>query len=343
MKVLQQLRKLLTRRGVRALLLLPLGIGLLYLAFRQVELEALASSLWQASYWPVIAAMGVGLLAHFLRALRWQIQLEDIGGRVSLFETFYAVMLGYTVNLVLPRAGELARCGQIAAAQQLPLDRTIGSMVGERLSDLIMSVLLLGVAIGASYDYFGAFVLQATQAKLSELDGAHLLKYALIGSVAIVALGIFIIRLVGRQMRDRLRAISTGLLAGIRTLWRSSHRMYYLLYTLLIWFCYWLMTYLVCLALPETAALPVMSSLLLLVAGTLGMIVPVQGGIGSFHMAVTLWLEVEGLSRAEGLAYATLSHGAQMLLVLLLALVLLCVRTVIRTRSQRKTMQETMV
>lgn len=326
--MLDTLRRIWARPRVRVLVLLPVSGGLFYLALRQVGWGYLLDSLREANYWLVGLALAVGLVSHIARAARWRELLLAAGLDASLYEVFYAVMFGYACNLLLPRAGEVARCARLAELKRFPLSETLGSVVSERLSDVVVFLLMTLMAVVVSFHYFGAFLWERIVAPfMARFQGSSLWLglTLLVGAAALLTGLVWAIKrgIFGARLRQWCGRVARGLGRGMGTIIHLPRRGRFLLYTVLIWVCYWLMTYLVCRAYPATAALPVSTSYLLLVVGTFGMMVPVQGGFGAFHLAIALWLEVEGIPRPEGLAYATLSHGAQTLLLVVIAVALM--------------------
>lgn len=328
-----RLRSVLRHPAVRAVLLLPLALGLLYVAFRGVDLQSIWLAVGDANWWWVALAMVVGLLSHMARAARWNVLLETLGRRVALRETFYAVMVGYFSNLLFPRAGEVVRCAQISRAQGVRFDSAVGTVIVERISDVLVFFLLTLVALIVSLRRFAPFLWdRVVHPFLQAFSFSDMRMPAYITIGLLLAGGVFYILLrrnvFGRRLRVRLRRIRRGLVDGMRTILTMPQKGRFLLLTLLMWGCYWLMTYLICFALPVTAHLGLVSSLILLVVGTFGMLIPVQGGFGSFHIAIALWLQVEGLTYAQGLAYATLSHSAQTANLLIIPAILFLIRSV---------------
>lgn len=345
--LLEGLKTLLRNRVVQAVLVLPLAALLLYFAFRGIDLASVWSALMQANWWWVGLAMCVGFVAHILRAARWNLLLEALGKPMQLGETFYAVMVGYFVNLLLPRAGEVARCAQLSRSQGVKFDSTLGTVIVERFFDVLAFFLLTVIAVLVSVRIFGSFLWeQVLYPSFSSLSSQDFLLIVLILLLAVVAgiLFVWAVRreLLGHKLRVRLGGIRRGLLDGMRTVFSMRRKRLFYFYTVLLWGCYWMMAHLICLSLPFTSHLWFDKSLILTVVGSFGMLIPVQGGIGSFHLATMLWLEVEGLTRVDGLAYATLSHGAQTALLILIPALLFLFRSLRprESRRERKTLAD---
>lgn len=335
----QQNRPRARRAVIFALVALPVLAALLYLAFRKVETRELLSIMSQANWIIVAAAMGVGVLSHLIRARRWQLLLNTLERPTSLFTAFYAVMVGYFFNLLLPRVGEAVRCVVVSRRTHVKLEKPLGTVVTERLADVFVTLLLTIVTVLFSLSTFGAFLWDEILAPFwDRASGRHFFTLAIVLIACAAAVwgicGLVRSRVLGPRLRVRIRRFFRGLAQGMNSLRRMKGKWEFMGWTVALWGAYWLMTYLICLALPATSGLSLSVSLTLLVVGTFGMFVPVQGGIGSFHLIVMLWLMALGQSRAEGLAYATLSHGCQTALLIAVPAALEVYRQIVKLRRQ---------
>ena len=117
---------------------------------------------------------------------------------------------------------------------------------------------------------------------------------------------------------QKIKKIIVGLMGGLKSVYTMKKFGAFILHTFIMWSMYFLMTWLMCFALPETSSLKPIDGLFLLVIGSLGMAAPVQGGIGAFHWLVSLGLTLYGIPREKGLVYATLNHESQTLLLIIL-------------------------
>lgn len=321
-----RLRALLGKPAVRVLLLLPVSLVLLYFAFRDVALEGFLAALGEAHLGWIIVAVLVSTASFFVRAARWQQLMNVAEYRVSFFSALYGLLFGYFFNLLIPRAGEVGRCTLVAQRSAISLEMAVGTVVTERVIDLLSTALLTLLAIGVSLDRFGAFLQSHIIAPFIEkqsIGGVIMLFVAFVVIFGAFLLVLWLLRTgrLGEKKRTWWNRTRKGLGEGVRSVLRLRNKGLFLFYTLLLWGCYWLMAYTISFALPATAHLGGGAALAIVVVGTFGMIVPAQGGLGSYHLAVMLWLGVEGVGRTEGLAYATLSHEGQVVLyILLLAL-----------------------
>ncbi len=303
-----------------------LGGGLLYLALRNVDFAALGEAFGSANYWYLVPLAALALGSHALRALRWQMLLETLpdargaGRGVGFRPVFYSLMIGYMVNYAAPRLGEVVRTANLASQERLPFSGIFGTVVVERIVD----VLTLALAI------LGAFVLMADDmaalAPLFEPAAAFLreppvawwiiLVSALLVTLGLVAIFLAVLRRSARSegLAARVTATLRSFKRGLVSVLRTRRRLGIAGTTLAMWACYLLMAYLP-LPMLGIAGLGLGEAWVLLVVGAVGVAVPSPGGIGSYHYVTIRTLEgLFAVASAPATAYAVLSHAAQLVL-----------------------------
>ncbi len=297
---------------------------LLFFAFKDVDLRFILKGFLEANFFWVILSLLVGIASHVIRSLRWQLLIEPLGKRPRLINTIGAVMIGYFANLALPRVGEVTRCGVLNKRENLPFESLLGTVIVERVSDLIMLVAITLVTILLKFNFFGKFIitnlLSPIKNRIQETSETNILAILGVTLVTILLAYFFISRFLGGKAKDRMRSILKGLANGLKAIGQMNSKWLFVVYTLLLWFCYWLMTYLLLFSIPATSDLGTADALFLLVAGSVGMLIPVQGGFGAFHIATALGLGLYGISQEEGLIFATVSHESQTLLIIAIGL-----------------------
>ena len=306
--------------AVKYLLLLLLAVSLLFLAFRGQNLEQLSADLKSANYGWVILSTLACLLAHLFRAYRWQMLIKTLEySPPSIIKTFQAVMIGYLANLALPRMGEITRCGAIHKTNNIPVDKLIGTVIIERLTDVFMLMLVISLAIMLQFELIFKFLNQHIFSFIASKTSGSGFIFIIIALVMVsVALVIFAIKKSNFKVPGRLITLWQGLSKGLTSFYTLENKWGYVLYSILIWFFYYLSTYLCLFAISTTTHLSTYAALSILVFGSLGMIVPVQGGIGAFHFMVAEGLVLYAIKKSDGLAYATIIHSSQTLLILVI-------------------------
>lgn len=312
-------------KSLRFLLFLSIGLVLLYLAFRDVSLEKFVDTLSKANFVWVAFALLFALIGYLSRAYRWKLLIKPLNYDPPFRNVFYALMIGYTANFALPRIGEVTRCGTLRKSDKIPVDSLLGTVIIERAIDLMVLLGIMVVIFFTKIGFFGAFFRDNLfQPMVDQAKG--LLNYPLFYWFILLALlaGLVVLfrYLAGRFSRNpvmiKVRKLIRGVLYGLKTIAHMKNRWAFVLHTCIIWLMYFLMTYVLVFALPATSHLGPIDGLFLLVIGGLGMSAPVQGGLGVFHVITALGLSLYGVSKAEGVAYAVLSHESQSIFAILL-------------------------
>ena len=305
---------------------LALGLLLLYFAFRGVALDELGSTLKRANFWWIGLSLLFAALSFFSRARRWMLLIEPLGYKPTFWNTYHSVMIGYLSNFALPRLGEVTRCVTLGRREKIPADSLFGTVIIERVIDLLMLILIMMVLLFSWVEKFGTFfgeqVLLPLQQKLIDTFGGTWLFWLLLGVAFMAALLLlFIFRkwLSRFVIIQKLLNILRGIVDGLKTIYKMERKWEFILHSLLIWFFYIMMTWMVVFALEETAGLTFIDGMFLLVIGGLGMAAPVTAGFGAYH-----WITSRGLVFVYdfplelGGAYAILSHESNSLLTILM-------------------------
>jgi len=231
------------------------------------------------------------------------------------------MMVGYLANFAFPRIGEITRCGVLARTEGIPADKLFGTVIIERLIDMLMVFILLFILLIGRFEFFGSFLKEHILLPVWNMFTGITEKSFIFWLVLIlVALSFAVLLFLLLRARPdsnpiilRMRKIIKGMISGIQTVYKMKRSWSFILHSLIIWISYWLMSYFAIFILPATSELQLIDGLFILVIGSFGFIAPVQGGIGAFHWIVSIGLTIYGISKEEGLAFATLLHGAQSL------------------------------
>lgn len=290
---------------------------MLYWAFRGQDIKELLHTLSSANLYWIGASVLACLLAHVLRAFRWVMLIKPLGHQVAKRNAFYAVMVGYLANLAFPRMGEVSRCGVLAKTDKVPMNQLLGTVITERLSDLLLLLSITALAILLEFERISAFIYQNGWLKIEQAASGTFSYW--LGVVLVLVFVLFYI--LKSQIKTLLKPFSktfSGLKNGLLSFRDMANKTTFVTLSLLIWLFYFLSTYLCFFALGATSNLGLSAALATLVFGSLGMIVPVQGGIGAFHWMVAEGLTLYAIPKASGLGFATLIHSSQILVILIL-------------------------
>jgi uncharacterized protein (TIRG00374 family) len=293
------LKKSLKQTG-RAVLFISLAILLLWISFRDINFSDLMMSLRKAHYLWLLPAAIVSVIAFFIRARRWSLLIEPLGHKPRIMTAYHSVVTGYFVNIIFPRLGEIAKCAALGKKEKLPFDRLVGTMIVERTIDMLTVFVLLGLTLIGDSKATGSFIIIA------------------LGILTIVLYFLLRKKLSEKRFFRKIYSFSDGIIDGLKSIARLKRKWEFIFLTVFLWLLYLMMVWFPLLCLESTSGLRLGAAMFILVIGSLGMSVPVQSGIGAFHWIVSRGLLVAyGIPLEEGLAYATLSHESQLLLIAL--------------------------
>ena len=259
-----------------------------------------------APIWAISLTFILGLLAIVSRGLRWIILLEPMGYAASNFRAICAVAFGYFSNTFVPRSGEFVRCAALNSTDDIPVNKLIGTVITERVVDLIMLFIFMSIALATNFD-----------AVLSLLNQIQLPQGATLIIVAIVLISISILGFIIIRKSNKIATFVSGIVDGIKSVATMQHRTAFILHTFFIWIMYFLMSYFLFKSMKGVSDIGVFDALWVMVSGGFGMVFPAPGGIGSYQWAVTLGFESIGYERLIGVAVANVVWITQTAMVII--------------------------
>ncbi|WP_382386806.1 lysylphosphatidylglycerol synthase transmembrane domain-containing protein [Fontibacter flavus] len=317
--------KLNLKQWVQVVLSLAVAIWIFWFLYKDLSIESLMTSIAEVSWGWLGLSIFISLFGFWIRAWRWKLLIEaGENFKVTTGKTLIGLMIGYLVNLLVPRAGEVARCGVLSKTENIQVGKLLGTVILERTVDLLFLALTVLLAFVLEREVFLNLFndLVSYEVLLQKISSA----LPLILGGLIVA-GIFVYFLFNKY-RDsglikKLRHFLRDMINGLISVKRVKNQFGFWGSSAMIWFSYYLMMLLVAWAIPSTASLSLSSVLMVMVMGSIGMVAPVQGGIGTFHALVAFILMAYGLTAEEGKIFAVIIHGSQVLTILIVGIVAL--------------------
>ena len=305
-----------------------LAAVLLYLALRSVSFAEVAEQLQGASWGWLIPMAVFTLLSHFIRAWRWTLLVDALpeakGRHSSTRIAFYSIMIGYMVNYVTPRLGEIVRTVNLSRREKLSFSAVFGTVVIERVLDVVILALAMiatGFLLMDKADVVQSMLFDPIAARLPAWAWWSLLATGITGGLV----GLYVLYRLHTAAKhappdtepSKLMAMLFAFQAGIVSLFTAKKRGLLIGSTFLIWGLYVVMTHIpfFLFDLAEPYQITFADALCVMAIGALGILVPAPGGIGSYHYIVILALTtLYGIPQAAAAAYALLSHAGQMIL-----------------------------
>ena len=261
------------------------GVYLVWYMFdliQKQDQEAFWNKINQINYAWIALSLVIGLFSHLIRAHRWKYLLEPMGHQTSFANRYHATMVGYVVNMVIPRAGEASRAGVLLKTNDVPFSKAFGTIIAERAVDLILLLIVGLITVSLSLTDF--YALYDKLLAGNEKEGSGALLYLLAG-FAFIALLAWIFLRKNVALRDKIWNLIDGVKSGLFSIFKSKNPGAFVLHSILIWVLYIAFFGICFMALEETQGVPVQGVLMGFIAGTLGVMLT-NGGVGVYPLFV---------------------------------------------------------
>jgi uncharacterized protein (TIRG00374 family) len=296
---------------------LGLGIFLLWLSAHNLSPENrqhLTDALKNANYWLVLPAMALLMISHYIRALRWKILIRPLGYRPSALNTFFATILGYFFNLLVPRLGEVMKCTILARHEKIPADKLIGTMVTERICDFICLVLIIVITVFIQFDTIHHYASTQLSSLLYDEQG-RLKIYKIATILGLLAAAVVVMAWLARifaasKFIRKAKSILKGIWSGIGSIKHLENKWLFLVYTFSIWTLYLLSIHIGFYTMEAVSHLGFKAGFSILSFGSLAMLAT-QGGIGAYQYAIQKLLPLYGVAEGPALGFGWVLWIAQ--------------------------------
>ena len=306
---------------IKVTIFLGIGIVLFLLVYKDIEIEMVISELKKVNYWWFVPFAVVSGLSNVSRTIRWQMLIKSYGGNAGFVNTFFATLIGYFANLALPRVGEITRCGIVSKYEKQEFSKVLGTMVSERLVDVIMLFLVIIFAFIIQKEVLLNFIrenpeLQANAQKL--LSPEMLAAFIIAGALGVILLMLLLKgKFEKNKILNKLTLFIKSFWIGLISIRNVKSFPLFIAHSVFIFIMYFLMIYLAFPAFHELQGLNMLAALSIFVAATFGMIAPAPNGVGAYHFMVSQTLVLYGVSIEKALVFALVIHSFQTLLIII--------------------------
>jgi uncharacterized protein (TIRG00374 family) len=314
---------------LKFLFFLCLGIALIWLALSNITADEFANikiSISNANYFWIFSSLIVGIFGHYFRALRWKLLLTPLGYQPKIYNTFFAVMIGYLANFALPRLGEISRCGVLTKYEKIPFTVGFGTVISERALDVLCLMVLFFAALSIEFDRIYGIaddLIFHTIAKKLNLLMANQMVVIVVGFLcfSILIMLFYFRKKLQALFSEKVKTFIKGLWDGLLSIKNVNKPITFFIYTVLIWMMYTLQVYVCFMAFAETASLSAMVAIVIVVFGSLG-VIAVPGGTGAYQLIVIQILtSVYLIEKPVAFVFAWTTWTSQFVLVLFLGLI----------------------
>lgn len=291
---------------------LALGVFLVYYAFNQFtpqQIKEIKSQFINADYFFVIISTLFSIASLASRAYRWKFSLEHMGYKSYFLNNFMAVSVGYLMNLTVPRSGEISRALVLKNYDEIPFDKSFGSIIAERVLDLIILLSFIAAALILQFDVLKDFLFTKIPIE----------KIAIIASILVVlgSIGFYLLFFTQIKLMVFIREKFKGIIEGVKSILEMKKRTPYLFHTIFIWACFVGTFYFGMQTIKETASLSIGVIITSFVVGSLA-VTFTNGGFGAFPLMISSILYLYGISESSGTAVGWILWGSQTATVVIL-------------------------
>lgn len=306
---------------MNVLLSLLLGAGILWWMYRGYDFTAMMSVLKYDMNWGMMMfSMVFGVLAQVFRGVRWKQSLEPLGEHPRTTTCIHAVFLSYASSLIIPRVGEVTRCGVLSKYDNVAFAKSIGTVVTERIIDSIVILLIVAIVLLSQIGVFSDFFDQTGIDIMGSISSFSTTGYVV--SAICLVITCFFLHWLWKKTSSfvKFRTVIADIVAGIRSIGAVRRKWLYLAYTVGIWGSYFLHFYITFFCFDFTAPLSPMVALVAFVAGSIAVIVPTPNGMGPWHFAVKTILLLYGVAAVNAETFVLIVHTLQTALIPLLGI-----------------------
>ena len=313
--------KKIIKKAFKVVLPLALGGFILLWVYKDFDFSRVGEVLEHGmNYWWMLLTLVFGVFSHVLRGWRWKQTLAPLGAYPKTSDCVNAIFVSYAANLVVPRIGEISRCGILSKYDNVSFSKSLGTVVTERLIDTLCVALITGLTLVLQMKVFKSFFAE-TGTDLGSVT--HLFTTASFYIILLCAVGVIILLyylLRTLSFFEKVKGVALNVWEGILSLKNVKNKPLFVLYTFLIWLFYFLQFYLSFYCFGFSSNLGIEAGLVMFVVGSIAVVVPTPNGAGPWHFAVISMMMLYGVSKTDAGIFALLVHGIQTFLIILLGI-----------------------
>ena len=293
---------------------LLLGFGLIFYQYTTLspeELNKIKFCFQKANYFYIFISLIISLFGYWARAYRWKYSLQHLGYQTNFKNDLMSVCVSYFMNLTIPRSGEITRAALLKKYENVPFDKGFGTIVAERIVDLILFLLFVGLAFILQFEKLYNFIKEKISIE----------KIILFGIIGLFLGIVFLLIWIYAEWKiiKKLKNKFSGLIEGMLSIVMMKDKWKYIFFSFLIWFSYLLMFYIPIYALPETANIGFDIVIMGFIFGSLA-VGFTNGGLGAYPLAIAMIFSLYGISNDIGTAFGWLAWTSQTILTIFLGL-----------------------
>lgn len=297
------------KRLIKLLLPLILGVVLVWYSLSKISIPTLLEYFKNANYYWIALGVFLGVLSHLSRAYRWKFLLQPLGYKPKLFNSIMAVFSGYLVNYTIPRAGEITRATVLTNYENIPLEKSLGTIVSERIADMLVMFFIITITLMLEFDFIYGLLI--------ETFNPQKLIYGLVVLIIVGILFFLYIKTSKSKIAVKLRTFTSGLITGILSVFKMKNKWLFIFHTIFIWGMYLLMFYVTSFSIDTLQPLPFSAILIGFISASFS-IAATNAGVGSYPEAIVIAFLLFAIPEEPSRALGWILWSAQTLMIIIL-------------------------
>lgn len=289
---------------LKTLFSLSLGLLIIWAMYRNTDIRELWHIIKSANIGVIAFSLIFGLIGNTIRGLRWELFVNSLGYHPPRASIVYATLGNYAVNFVLPRAGDIWRCGVVSRYDRIPFSKTLETFLVDKMVDIVAGLAIIFISVMLYIDFFASYLRDNSQLT-DGLTNFFSSGWMYVG-LAVLLLIILLMCTVFRKtsLMVKVNKFFSTLNYDLKLISKMKEKKRIIIYTILVWLCFYLYFYICFYAFDFTKGLGPLAGLIVFAMTNIGISVPVQGGIGPWHFVVISSLLILGVTEKEALAFA---------------------------------------
>lgn len=306
--------------AIKFLVFISLGIFIFWKVYEGQDVNEIISAMHKVDFTWVYVSILIGIFSHIARSARWVLLANSLGYKPKQVNSFFAVMITYFANLAFPRLGEVSRPAVLKRYEKIPLSTALGTIITERIIDVIILLIITFIGIALQFDVFNQFVTEnpSVSNKLQGILDSRwiILIVFILGTLAFITFFTLRNRFNHIKFIKKINEKVDTLKEGLLSVRKVQNKFLFILYSVLIWVFYYLMIYVCFYSFDFMDSFGPVEALALFILGSYGMVAPVQGGIGAYHFMIISGLMIYGVNESDAGLFALIVWSAQTLMII---------------------------
>lgn len=298
-----------TKKVVKLALPLLLAVFFGWYTLSKLPIDQIVPYFKSANYSWIAIGMLLGLFSNLSRAYRWKYLLEPMGYSANFPNRVMAVFIAYLANFGIPRSGEVLRAAVMTNYEDVPFQKSFGTIIAERMADFTILLSIVGIAFLIQFDYIFQLLQNAFQPQ-------KLILMGLIGFAILISLVVYL-RKSHSRIALKVRQFVMGLLEGILSIFKMQYKWAFIFHTLFIWIMYLLMFYVTTLAVDDLQGVSIGALLIAFIAGSFT-IAATNGGIFVYPLAIGAAFAVFDIPENPSIAFGWIIWASQTIMIIVL-------------------------